>query len=55
MRNQKVQASSSLNSLKDLIVNNPRIKERVSYKETERDVKESERGGNKNKSNVWEV
>jgi len=55
MKNPKVLINSNLNSLKDLIVNNPRAKDRITIKEIERDIKQTERGENKSRTGLWEL
>ena len=55
MKQQQLAGNPNLNALKDLIVNNPRAKDRISIKEIEKEIKESEKREGKSVSGLWEL
>lgn len=54
MKHKQKQMNKDVNTLKDLIVNNPRVKERIANKEIEREIRKSERRGNKSTTLLYE-
>lgn len=49
MKNKRIfYKTNSINSLKDLIVNNPQAKERISIREIEKDIKKNDKQEGKN-------